>query len=167
MLVYKLHSCSASAWAKNVNFSVTDIYLRQKHWHSSVILCYIEQFKPNTSKSCDQELRLEPITWLILYSKIMRSVSLSLNTLVTVLLHFLFKLNTAQFYCIASSMHFSLPVVTSPLIFENDQLVLKMYDIWPHFHVPPSMNKWVTKAIYVKLKKPSSNRRGNPETPIP
>lgn len=51
MLVYKLHPCSASDWAKNFNFSVTAIYLQQKHWHRSVIIfCYIEELKPNTSR---------------------------------------------------------------------------------------------------------------------
>lgn len=50
----------------------------------------------------------------------MRSVSL--NALITILLHFLLKLNTTQFVCMTCPTHFLLPVITSPLNAENHQL---------------------------------------------
>lgn len=120
--MYKLHPCRPSDWAKNFNFSVTAIYLQQKHWHSSVIIvCYTDEFMLNTSRI---------------------SGTNNLNN-VTQYKNFSYKLNTSIFFLHRFSTHFLLPVDTSPLIVETDQLALKMNDIWPFFHVPPSMmNEW-------------------------
>lgn len=142
--MYKLHPCRPSDWAKNFNFSVTAIYLQQKHLHSSVIIvCYTDEFTLNTSRI---------------------SGTNNLNNVIQYK-NFSYKLNTSQFFfaqifhtLLIASGYFTSYCGNRPACIKNEwHLAI--------FSCSSQYDEWV--MIYVKLKQQSSDRGEKPETPIP